>query len=162
MRPIAQSLFTYLRGSSATVSFADGDARASLSREAPQHFDVLVVDAFSGDAIPLHLLTTEAMAVYRRHLAPGGVLAFHVSNRYVDLEPEVGQLAAAAGMQARSFASAARPARGEFAATWVLVSADTNFFMQPEIAAAATPVPQRAGIKPWTDDYSSLVPLLRW
>ena len=78
-RPIAENLFTYLRESGAQISFADGDARISLTREAPQNFDVLVIDAFSGDAIPIHLLTTQAMGVYQRQLAPGGILAFHVS-----------------------------------------------------------------------------------
>ena len=162
VRPMAEHLFTYLRDSGAQLGFADGDARNSLAQEPPQGFDVLAIDAFSGDAIPLHLLTREAMSVYRRHLAPGGILAFHVSNRYVDLEPEVGQLALSAGMEARSFASAANGARGEFAATWVLVSADSSFFARPEIADFATSVSTRAGVRPWTDDYSSLLPSLRW
>jgi hypothetical protein len=78
VRPIAQNLFTYLRNSPADISFSDGDARTSLSREAPQNFDVIAVDAFSGDAIPLHLLTTEAIALYKKHLAPDGIVAFHV------------------------------------------------------------------------------------
>ena len=82
------------------VDIVEGDARTSLAREAPQHFDVLVVDAFSGDAIPIHLLTREALALYRRHLAPGGILAFHISNRHVDLEPPIALLAASAGMEA--------------------------------------------------------------
>jgi hypothetical protein len=159
---MAEHLFTYLRDSGARLSFAEGDARRSLTQEAPQGFDVLAIDAFSGDAIPLHLLTREAMAVYMRQLAPGGILAFHVSNRYVDLEPEVGELAKAAGMEARSFAGAANEAKGEFAATWVLVSADSDFFLRPEIAMYATPVSTRTGIRAWTDDYSSLLPSMRW
>ncbi len=68
--------------------------------EPPQGFDVLVVDAFSGDAIPLHLLTTQALALYRKHLAPGGIIAFHISNRHVDLEAPIALLAKSAGMQA--------------------------------------------------------------
>ena len=81
VRPIAQQLFTYLRDSMAEITFVEGDARTSLSHEATQRFDVLVVDAFSGDAIPLHLLTTEAMQIYRKHLSPGAIIAFHVSNQ---------------------------------------------------------------------------------
>ncbi|HTC76208.1 MAG TPA: fused MFS/spermidine synthase, partial [Edaphobacter sp.] len=87
VQPIAQNLFTYLRDSAAQITIVDGDARTSLTREAPQQFDVLAVDAFSGDAIPLHLLTNEAIALYKKHLAPNGILAFHVSNQYLNLAP---------------------------------------------------------------------------
>ena len=161
VQPIAQHLFTYLRDSPARITFADGDARASLANEAPQHFDVLVVDAFSGDAIPLHLLTTEAVAIYRKHLAPGGILAFHISNRHVDLGPAIYLLAKAAGMQARTVRSFEYPQRGELNATWVLVTGYGAFFALPEVAAHAKPTEQRAGLRVWTDDYSTLLALLR-
>ena len=162
VRPIAENLFAYIRQSGAAISFADGDARASLVREQPQGFDVLVVDAFSGDAIPLHLLTLEAMAIYRRHLARGGVLAFHVSNQYVDLEPEIEELARAAGMEARSITSPVNDAKGEFRASWVLVTQDGRWFEQPGIAGRVSHVEPRAGVGAWTDDRSSLLPLMRW
>jgi hypothetical protein len=162
VRPIAENLFTYLRDSAAQISFAGGDARISLSHEPPQRFDVLVVDAFTGDAIPLHLLTTEAMQLYRRHLAPGGILAFHVSNRYVNLAPEVAQLATASSMQARSFITADNPSRGEFESQWVLATANAAFFTHPGIALSANPIPPQAGLRAWTDDYSSLLPLFNW
>ncbi len=105
VQPIAGNLFTYIRDSGARVDVVEGDARASLAREATQHFDVLVVDAFSGDAIPLHLLTTEAVALYRRHLAPGGILAFHISNQHVTWDPQFALLAKAAGMTAKIVSS---------------------------------------------------------
>ena len=159
---IAQHLFTYLRDSPAQISFADGDARLSLTQESSQHFDVLVVDAFSGDAIPLHLLTREAMALYQRHLAPGGIVAFHISNQYLDLAPEVALLASSANMKARIIDSPADSARGELAASWVLVSNNIGFFQQPEVALAAQPIPARSGLYLWTDDYSSLLPIMRW
>jgi len=161
VRPIAENWFTYLRQSKAVVTFAEGDARASLSREQPQAFNVLAIDAFSGDAIPLHLLTVEALAIYRRHLAPGGVLAFHVSNQYVDLEPELAALAAGTGMQARRVTSAANEPRGEFQATWILLSDDPRVFAAPELAAAV-PLKSVDGVKAWTDDSSALLPLVRW
>ncbi len=161
VRPIAQNLFTYLRDSPARITFAEGDARASLTREPAQNFDVLVVDAFSGDAIPLHLLTTEAIALYRKHLAPNGILAFHVSNQYLDLAPEIAQLATSAGMKARQVDSPSDESRGAYKATWVLVSGDTAFFNRPEVAPVALPIAPIQGLKPWTDDYSSLLPLLR-
>jgi hypothetical protein len=162
VRPIAENLFTYLRESGAQISFAEGDARISLTREAPQNFDVLVVDAFSGDAIPVHLLTTQAMAVYRRHLAPGGILAFHVSNQYLDLTPEVAELASASGMQARVVDTPAQESRGEYRATWVLVTNNAGFLAEPQVVAFARKIPAEPGLRVWTDDYSSLLPLLQW
>ena len=161
VEPIARNLFTYLHDSPAAITVVDGDGRASLRREAPQGFDVLVVDAFSGDAIPLHLLTREAMDVYRRQLAPGGVVAFHVSNSYLNLAPEIGRLADAEGMQARVVESMDVSAEGAYRATWVLVSADAGYFDKPGVAAAATPIQRQAGLRLWTDDYSSLLPVLR-
>ena len=160
--PIARNVFTYIRESGAHVDIVEGDARASLAHEDPQHFDVLVVDAFTGDAIPIHLLTREAMALYRRHLAPGGILAFHISNNYVDLEAPIAALGASAGMEVRHVYSGKRPERGEEIATWMLVSASADFFKQPELAAHAFDPDVLPGLRPWTDDYSALLPLLRW
>jgi spermidine synthase len=161
VRPIAQNLFTYLRESPATITFADGDARTSLVREAPQHFDVLVVDAFSGDAIPLHLLTVEAIAIYKRHLAPDGILAFHVSNQYLNLVPEIAQLGVATHMPAKLFEVAGDDATGAYRSTWVLLSNSPVFFNQPEVAAAASEAPTIPHLRAWTDDYSSLLPILQ-
>jgi SAM-dependent methyltransferase len=160
--PIAQNLFAWLRNSKAQLNFVDGDARASLAAEPPQHVDVLVVDAFSGDAIPVHLLTVEALAIYRRHLAPGGILAFHISNGHLDLAPEITLLAASAGLEARVIASHEDKQSGEFKATWVLVPSDRAFFDQPEIAERAEPIRAVPGLRVWTDDYSSLLPLVHW
>jgi hypothetical protein len=158
--PIAQNVFTYIRESAAQISIVGGDARTELAREAPQQFDVLVVDAFTGDAIPLHLLTTQALALYRRHLAPGGIIAFHISNQHVDLEPVLALLAQSAGMNARRFSSPPNEDRGEFSAYWVLLTYDGSFFAQPEVAAAGRAPVFRPGLRLWTDDYSSLLPLL--
>ena len=160
--PIAQNVFTYLRESGAQIDIAGGDARSSLSREAPQQFDVLAIDAFSGDAIPLHLLTAQALQLYRRHLAPGGIVAFHISNLHVDLEPAVALLAQNAGMHAVRVLSVGNEARGEFNATWMLVSDNPDFFTQPEIVARSKPVLYQPGLRLWTDDFSSLLPILHW
>ncbi len=162
VEPIARNAFTYIRESGAQIDVAEGDARTSLKSEPPQGFDVLVVDAFSGDAIPLHLLTAEALALYRKHLTPGGVVAFHISNQHVNLEPAIALLAQNAGMQAMRVSSPAHDDRGEFSASWVLVSSDAAFFAQPEVAAAARPAKSQPGLRLWTDDYSSLLPLLQW
>ena len=112
---VAREEFTYMRDArerGATVSVVPGDARVSLAGQSPQGFDVLVVDAFSGDAIPVHLLTAEALALYRRQMAPGGVIAFHVSNQYLNLAPVLGRLAKADGMQARVFESVGKDSAG--------------------------------------------------
>lgn len=159
---IARNLFTYMAKSGAEVSVVDGDGRASLERQHAQNFDVLVVDAFSGDAIPLHLLTTEAMQVYRRQLAPGGVLAFHVSNSYLDLSPEIGRLAESVGMEARRVNSFANPADDEYAAVWVLVTADREFLGKQEVVLASSRIVPPESMRVWTDEYSSLLPVMRW
>jgi hypothetical protein len=162
VEPIARNVFTYLRDSGAQIAVIEGDARRSLAEETPQQFNVLVVDAFSGDAIPLHLLTTQALALYRRHLAKDGIIAFHISNRHVDLAPPIRVMAERAGMQARVVSSYADDARGEFTATWMLVSDDSGFFAQSEVNSHASQAPQSSFARPWTDDFSSLLPVLRW
>jgi SAM-dependent methyltransferase len=160
--PIARNVFTYIRESGAKIDIVVGDARTSLAREEPQQFDVLVIDAFSGDAIPIHLLTREALAIYRRHLAPGGILAFHISNRHVDLEPAIALLGASAGMEVRHVHSMENNKRGEYNATWMLVTDNAAFFLQPDLVAHAFGPDTRPGLRLWTDDYSALLPLLRW
>jgi len=160
--PIAENLFTYLRDSAAKVSIVEGDGRTSLAHEAPQNFDVLVIDAFSGDAIPLHLLTTQAVALYRRHLAPGGILAFHISNQHVDLEPEIALLAGAAGMHAMRVTNPPNDERGEFSSTWMLLTDNAAFFAQPGVEGKARQPVENPKVHLWTDDYSSLLPLIRW
>jgi hypothetical protein len=160
--PIAKNLFTYMRDSAADITIVGGDARTTLVREEPQNFDVLVVDAFSGDAIPLHLLTAEAVAIYKRHLVSGGILAFHISNQHVNLEPEIVQLAKSAGMQATRISSPINDERGEFSATWMLVSDNAAFFTTPEIFNHSHAPVENPKVPLWTDDYSSLLPILRW
>lgn len=160
--PIAKNVFTYIRDASAHIEIVEGDGRLSLAREDPQQFDVLVVDAFSGDAIPLHLLTAEAVALYRKHLAPGGILAFHISNQHVDLEPPITLLARAVGMQVMRVANAPNDEMGEFGATWMLLSDNQAFFSQPEVASRARPAATKPGLRLWTDDYSSFLPVLHW
>jgi hypothetical protein len=159
---IAQHTFTYIRDSLAQVQIVEGDARASLARESPQHFDVLVVDAFSGDAIPIHLLTTEALALYRRHLAQNGVLAFHISNLHVDPAPTLALLAESAGMQARRISNRPAGQPGEFASSWILMTGNQDFFARPELSAVAHRPEAKPGMQVWTDDYSALLPLIHW
>jgi SAM-dependent methyltransferase len=161
VEPIARNLFTYLRDSRAAVTITHGDARTSLASEPSQQFDVLAVDAFSGDAIPLHLLTREALQLYLRHLAPNGILAFHVSNQYLNLAPELALLAQSAGLQVRTVITGSSEPRGEFKAEWVLMTANPAFFAQPELIGFADRIAIKPGLRLWTDDYSSLLPILQ-
>jgi len=157
---IAESQFTFLGDSKAKIEIAEGDARLSLEREPSRHFNVLVVDAFSGDAIPVHLLTKEAFAVYLRHLDPGGVIAFHVSNQFLDLTPEVRRIALEYGFDAVEIKSDRDEDRGLSSATWVLVTRNREFLARSEIARAAVPISAR-DIRLWTDDYNNLLQLIR-
>ncbi len=157
---LARTQFTFLSGSKAEVSVVPGDARLALERQPPQNFDVLAVDAFSGDAIPVHLLTREAFALYFRHLKPGGVLAVHVSNRYLALSPVVALDARALGLDARVVSSAADESDDTADAEWVLVSARLAFFRSPLLKDAAA-IPDRPGLRAWTDDYSNLYSILK-
>ncbi len=160
---IARTWFSYLRESAATIEIVPGDARLSLAGEPPQHYDVLVVDAFSGDAIPVHLLTSQALELYKRHLAPGGIIAFHISNRYLDLGPVVQQEAEHAGLQA-AWVNVAEDDDdiGTFSSDWVLVTANTDFLSRAEVADASDKIPEQPGLRLWTDDYNSVLPLLKW
>ncbi len=159
---LAWHWFTFLHDSGAKIDVVLGDARLSLASEPPQNFNVMVVDAFSGDAIPVHLLTREALALYRRHLRPDGIIAFHVSNQYIDLEPVVAGIAADAGLKAVSVHSHSDEQTGLYYADWILVTANQSFLNQPEIVNNGFPTPLKPGARLWTDDYSSVFPLLKW
>lgn len=161
---IARSEFSFLSGSPAHVTVALGDARQTLTQEPPQQFDVLVVDAFSGDAIPVHLLTREAFAVYFRHLKPGGILAVHVTNHYLDLAPVVKIAAEFYGKEARVVRSERRApddAKDEVPSVWVLVSDQSDTFTRSPLRGKANQIELRNGLEPWTDDYSSLYSVLK-
>jgi hypothetical protein len=159
---IARSLFTYLRETPAHTDVVLGDARSSISREQGAPYDVLVLDAFSGDAVPVHLLTEQAIALYRKHLTPDGILAFHISSQYLDLEPVLAREAQQAGMHAIIVHSKQDESKGIFNADWLLLTNNERFLARPQVAAAAHPAATRENIRLWTDDYSSLLPILKW
>ena len=159
---IARTWFTYLRDSDATIEMPLGDARLSLEREPSQHFDVLAIDAFSSDAIPVHLITAEALGVYLRHMKPDGVIAFHVTNRFLDLAPVVDALARARGLHAVLIADDAEDARGIASRSdWVLVAANMKILGRAAIEDAATPIEARPGWRLWTDDFNNIVQVLK-
>lgn len=157
---VAQREFTYLSDSEAKIELVLGDARLSLEREAPQGFDVLAVDAFSSDSIPVHLITKEALGVYLGHMKPDGVVAFHVSNRFLDLVPVVARLAAE--HKAHAVLVDEESSEDKTTSTWVLVSRDAKAIARPEITDAGATEPEtRDDWRTWTDDYSNLVQILK-
>lgn len=139
---LARSEFRFLQDCRGAVDVVPGDGRLSLERETAPPFDLLAVDAFSGDAIPVHLLTAEAFRVYLAHLKPGGVLALHVTNRYLDLVPEVLALAANAGLDARVARNDPDPEEDVYEAVWVVAQRGGN--------------PPARTARVWTDDSSNL------
>jgi spermidine synthase len=148
--------FTYVTDSRARIHVTLGDARLSL-RHAPAHaYDMILLDAFNSDAIPIHLLTREALGTYLDKLAPGGVLALHLSNRYLDLEPEVAALAKERGLVARvGVDDTSAPFRS--ASTWAVVARREDDLGPLSADARWFPARTRAGVRAWTDDYSSIL-----
>ncbi len=167
VRRIATSHFTFIKDTQAVGGKVDvimGDARLSMEREEPQRFDVLALDAFSSDAIPVHLLTKEAVGIYGKHLAADGVLAVHISNRYLDLEPVVENLAKEFGYERLSISDG----DGEkdwwiYSSTWVLLSKNKELMALIKTKTeAAKSDPSTKMVPLWTDDYASLWPIMSW
>jgi spermidine synthase len=158
---IANSEFTFLKDCGANKQVIFGDARLTMERQPDQRFDVLAVDAFSSDAIPVHLLTREAFQLYFRHLSPDGILAIHTSNRYLNLVPVVAQHAKDLGKVAMTIDDDEVDADYLFETTWVLVSAKAEAFQRPEFATVAAPSKLSPKLRTWTDDYSNLFEILK-
>ena len=164
---ISGEYFTFLRDTPATVDVIPGDARirmeSELARGQPQNFDILAVDAFSSDAVPIHLLTRECIDTYWQHLKPDGLLLFHISNRVLNLEPVVRGLAAHCECKVRLVPSAGDDAKGVSQATWMVLAKNKAFLQAPEVTMAAKKpvgVPQRPLL--WTDDFASLWQVLKF
>jgi SAM-dependent methyltransferase len=158
---IANALFFFLRQSQAHVEIVEGDARLSLQKERDR-FDLLALDAFSGDAIPVHLLTREALALYLRLLKPNGVIAFHVSNHYLALAPVVRQLANDAGYQAVQVTNHDDPDNTVYASDWVLVTNNPMVLENGAIRLHSSPIAGREDLRPWTDSFNNLMQIVRW
>ena len=160
---LATSRFTYLARCAGKIAVKLGDGRLSLEREPAQHFDLLVLDAFSGDAVPTHLLTWEAFAIYKRHLKTNGIIAIHITNRYLDLEPVIIPLARELNCQLAIVDLAkSDPDRGVSVCVWVLLAQNKETLDSPAIRQAARP-PQvdPAKVPLWTDDFASLFQIVR-
>jgi len=161
---IATTQFTFLNDCKARHDVAMGDARLSLEseleRHGPENFDVLAVDAFTSDSIPIHLLTKEAMELFFRHLRPNGILAVHISNRYLDLQPVLAGESKALGKLARLVDTDEDDSQDVFGATWVLLTGPQSGFDQ-EIIGHSTPIQSKRSVRLWTDDYSNLFQILK-
>ncbi len=158
------ALFQYVSRCAPAARIVVGDGRLELANVAPHAYGLLVLDAYSSDQPPIHLLTREAFALYARALAPGGIMAFHISNRYFNLAPVVENMASAYGWRAwlgnDGGISAERATGGEMESQWILVSRGDG----DAGAVAGDPrwrrLNQNTGVRPWTDDYSSLLTVM--
>jgi len=160
---LANSWFTYLKDCPGQITIVPGDARLSLEREPSQQFDLLALDAFSSDAIPVHLLTQQAFEVYDRHMKTNGIIAVHISNHYLDLEPVVVNLA-------RQFHYKLAPIDYDenedewwlYGSTWILLTRDDAVVNSEPIRNACYTISTNAPKVPlWTDDFASLFQILK-
>lgn len=164
---VANSHFTYLSNCPAQIEVVLGDARLSLEREPPQEFDLFAIDAFTSDAIPVHLLTKEAFELYNRHIKTNGVIVIHISNQYLDLEPVVANAA-----RHFSFKMAAIDYNDDsdddeedewwvYSSTWIILTRSEAIINAPAIRQAASPAKTNAANIPlWTDDFASLFQIM--
>jgi len=158
---IAKNTFTFLRDSEAKIEVVSGDARLALEREAIQEFDVLILDAFSSDAVPIHLLTDEAVSLYLKHLQFNGWSAFQVTNRLLDLASVVAKhaekhkLYSALILQQRAEYSDVTPS------AWLLMTRNASLFNDPKILESKVPISIDQRVPVWTDNYHNLFQILR-
>jgi SAM-dependent methyltransferase len=151
--------FTFLADSHARIELAVGDGRLLLAHEPSQHFDLLALDAFSSDAVPAHLLTREAFAIYLRHLAHGGVLLVNVANRYLQLDRVVRAVAHSYGLATRFVATPADDSHWTSSARWgVVASSEAEL---DRLLGELAPAADGGGEVLWTDERTSLWPILR-
>lgn len=159
---IAQTQFSYLRDTKAAVQVAMGDGRLVLESEPNEQFDLLVMDAFSGDSVPVHLITREAFAGYFRHLKTGGIVAVNVSNAYLNLEPVVEGAAAAFGKTALIYDFDPDPEDNLcYACSWALIMDSSTLDLHPKLREEARVLQPNPKFRTWTDDFSNMFSILR-
>ena len=163
---IAKREFTFLKDTAARTSVVMGDGRLSLEREAPKGYDVLGIDAFSGDSIPMHLITREAMALYARHIKPDGVIVFQATNRYVDLPPVIKRLAVELGFEAvvvSDFPEDDQTGPGYWRSSTdqVLVTRNKALLSSRYLSEAAAAIEDRPDLPAFTDAHHNLLRILK-
>ena len=162
---IAQREFTFLADTAARTEIVLGDGRLSLEREPPRGYDVLGIDAFSGDSIPMHLVTREAMALYVKHIKPDGAIVFQATNRYINLLPVVKRLAAEFGMEAVNIQD--MPEASDGPQYWysptdqVIVTRNRKLLHWPRIDDAALDIDDRPDLPTFTDSHHNLLRILK-
>ncbi len=162
--------FTFLKTCDPAAAIVLGDARLKLRDARDSDYALIVLDAFSGDSIPVHLMTKEALALYKRKLAPGGLIAFHISNLYMQFAPTLGSLSQDANlaslMEDDPVTSQAQADSGKSSSRWVVMArtlADLDGVVSDSSSSARwLPVPIRSGATVWTDDYSNLLGVMKW
>jgi hypothetical protein len=158
---LAKKQFSYLSSSAAKIETPLGDARLVLEKEPDQQFDVLAIDAFSSDSIPVHLITREAITLYKRHLKPDGVIAFHISNRYLDLTGVTKQLANDVGMQAIQVTDDPGEDSYLYRSDWVLITNNAKLVNDLLEKKLAIQVAAKENLRPWTDSFNNLFEVLK-
>jgi hypothetical protein len=156
---LARQEFTYLSECKGKVEVVQGDARLSLEREPAQQYDLLAVDAFSGDSIPVHLMTSQAIELYFKHLKPGGILALHITNSHLALASVVEKLGRTAGKQVVLVSNEEDTEKEIYDADWALMSSSS--LASPAIRKASTALIERPELRVWTDDYNNLFQILK-
>jgi spermidine synthase len=159
---IARSEFSYLNDTPATVEVATGDGRLVLESEPDQHFDLLVMDAFSSDSVPVHLITREAFQLYFRHLKPGGILAVNISNKYLNLEPVMERASSDFGkvvLVYDYYRTEDEPFC--FSCSWTLIMSRSTVDVHPELRAGARELRPGRPFRIWTDDFSNMLAILK-
>ncbi len=160
---VAAEFFPYIKSADPSIEIVMGDARISLTGEAPQEYDLIILDAFSSDAIPFHLLTEEAVDLYLRHLAPGGLLAVHVSNRHLNLEPIVLSVAHRKNMHGGVVLSGEKKYDLETVSTYVVIGENGGFFRAHGVPGKMRTLDlEDIRARVWSDDYSSTLGITRW
>lgn len=157
---VANQKFSFLSKSPSKIDIVLGDARLQLENEPSQEFDILVIDAFSGDSVPIHLLTQEAFAQYFRHLKTDGILALHITNRFLDLRPVIKSASDYFGKDIRVVNFEAPEGKEGFRSDWALVTKNKEYYKNP-LLINAKDVVVKSTFKPWKDDYSSLVSVMK-
>jgi SAM-dependent methyltransferase len=162
---LAKNQFSYLSSSPAAIEFVIGDARLSMEREllsgALQRYDVLAIDAFSSDSIPVHLITSEATALFFKHLKPDGILAFHISNRFLDLKPVLANIAQANGLVARLVTDSPGDDSSASITDWVLLARSVEVFNDARLAEVAEAIEPNPDFSLWTDQFNNLIDVLK-
>jgi spermidine synthase len=160
------SLFTFLQNARTPIAVRIGDGRKKLEEAAVSSFDLIVIDAFSSDAIPVHLLTREAVELYVSRLRRGGLIALHISNRFLHLEPTVSAIAGRTGLHGVSKLDDRIPpvdaARGRYQAHWIVLATNESRLAALSRESGWRPLQNEAGTRAWTDDYSNLLDTIHW